>query len=111
MFELSFAEIIVILLVALIVVGPDEIPTVVRSVVKFIRSFKHWASGVKQQISDAIEIDELQDVADEVNQISGKKFILDDNGDYREVYDIKEFIEDKKRAEAVTSPAKEAEHG
>jgi|GEM_PF-1953200 len=111
MFDLSFAEIIVIAFVGLIVVGPNEIPSVVRAVVKAVRSLKHWLSGIKQQVADAIELDELQEVADEVKDATGKHFILDDEGNYREVYDIKSFIDEKKPAEVSDTLESEREHG
>ncbi len=111
MFDLSFAEIIVIILVGLMVVGPKEIPSVVRAVVKMFRTAKHWMSGMKQQISEAIELDELQGVANEVKE-SGKQFILDDEGNYREVYDIKSFIDEKMPADVnETLGTEERDHG
>ena len=111
MFDLSFAEIIVIALVGLIVVGPNEIPSVVRGVVKAVRSLKHWFSGIKQQVSEAIELDELQEMAEDVKDATGKHFILDDDGNYREVYDIKSFIDEKKPVEINDTLEAEREHG
>lgn len=51
-------ELVMILLVALIVVGPGKLPDVARSLGKAINQFQKATSGVKREIQDAIRFDE-----------------------------------------------------
>ena len=98
MFDFSFAELSVVLVVVLLVVGPDEIPVVVRNIVKFTRSIKHWLAGIKQEVMLAIDDDDsLSEISKDISSITGdlvddaknaQKYILDDNGNYSEVFDL-----------------------
>ncbi|MGE5391657.1 MAG: twin-arginine translocase TatA/TatE family subunit [Deltaproteobacteria bacterium] len=48
-------ELVLILAVALIVVGPGKLPEVARSMGKAAREFKKATSGVQQQFADALK--------------------------------------------------------
>ncbi|MGR6836577.1 Sec-independent protein translocase subunit TatA/TatB [Syntrophomonas erecta] len=50
-------ELILILLVALIVVGPGKLPEVAKSMGKALGEFKRATSGVKKDFEDAIRMD------------------------------------------------------
>jgi len=51
-------EIILILVVALIVVGPGKLPEVAKSMGKAAREFKKATTGVQKEFQDALKIDE-----------------------------------------------------
>jgi sec-independent protein translocase protein TatA len=51
-------ELVFILLIALIVVGPGKLPEVAKSLGKGLNEFKRATSGVKKEFEDAIKIDD-----------------------------------------------------
>lgn len=50
-------ELIVILLIALIVVGPGKLPEVARSLGKATRDFKKATTGIQKDINDVMKFD------------------------------------------------------
>jgi sec-independent protein translocase protein TatA len=56
--SLGFAEIIIILLVALIVFGPKKLPEVGRSLGKSVREFRRATSSLRSEIEDGFDDDE-----------------------------------------------------
>lgn len=63
MFDIGFWELVVIAVVTLLVVGPDEFPTVVRKVSTWINDVRKYVSAVKsdfdREINKAEELKEL----------------------------------------------------
>lgn len=51
-------ELVLILVIALIVVGPGKLPEVGKSVGKALTEFKKATTGVKNEFEDAIKFDE-----------------------------------------------------
>jgi Tat protein translocase TatB subunit len=62
---MGWFEIGVVLLVALIILGPEKLPAYARKASKFIRQFRKITSGVSKEISKAMDMDNLEDEADE----------------------------------------------
>lgn len=61
MFDIGFGELVLISVIALVVLGPERLPTAIRSVSKFIRTAKAMANNVKDELSQELKIQELQD--------------------------------------------------
>ncbi len=55
MFNIGPWELALILLVALIVVGPGKLPEVAKSIGKGINEFKKVTSGYKKELQDAMD--------------------------------------------------------
>jgi sec-independent protein translocase protein TatA len=55
--SLGPAEIIVILVLALIVLGPKRLPDAGRQVGRFVSEIRHWSSAVQTEIRDAIDLE------------------------------------------------------
>ncbi|SHG98820.1 sec-independent protein translocase protein TatA [Thermosyntropha lipolytica DSM 11003] len=66
-------ELVLILLIALIVVGPGKLPEVARSLGKAINQFQKATSGVKREIEEAIRLDDKPSSAADINVKPGAK--------------------------------------
>ena len=70
MFDIGFWELIIIGVVALVVVGPERFPGMIKKVGYWIGQFRRIASSVKSEIQ--VEVDkaeQLQNLLDEQKQI------------------------------------------
>ena len=88
MLDIGFPEFLLISFVLLIVVGPKDLPKVLRSITSFIRKIKSMASQFHSGIDDLANEAEISDLRKEVNKID-KKSLIDDN-----VSKIKELEKD-----------------
>jgi len=66
MFDVGFSELGVIGLVALIVIGPEQLPRVARTAGHLMGRLRRYVSDVKSDISREMEIADLQRLSDEV---------------------------------------------
>ncbi|TAF13347.1 MAG: hypothetical protein EAZ74_05935 [Alphaproteobacteria bacterium] len=85
MFELSFGEILVVVLVGLVVLGPEELPVVARSVRRMWRSLHQTTHDIQQQVMQIIDDPEMEEPLKPVSLIRG------DDGTYYEAYDVSEL--------------------
>jgi len=60
MFDIGFSEIVVIAVVALIVIGPERLPKVARTLGHMFGRLQRYVSEVKADISREMELDELR---------------------------------------------------
>ncbi|MEC5386711.1 Sec-independent protein translocase protein TatB [Uliginosibacterium sp. H3] len=66
MFDVGFSELGVIGLVALIVIGPEQLPRVARTAGHLMGRLRRYVSDVKSDISREMELADLQRLSDEV---------------------------------------------
>ncbi len=73
MFDVSFSELVVIGLVALIVIGPERLPKVARTAGILLGRLQRYVSDVKADINREIQLEELKkmqnSVAEQVRDI------------------------------------------
>ena len=60
MFDIGFSEIFVIALVALIVIGPERLPKVARTLGHLLGRMQRYVNDVKADISREMELEELR---------------------------------------------------
>src|SRR3954467_6745955 len=60
MFDVGFSEIVVIAVVALIVIGPERLPKVARTMGHLFGRMQRYVNDVKADINREIELDELR---------------------------------------------------
>jgi sec-independent protein translocase protein TatB len=68
MFDIGFSELLVIGVVALIVIGPERLPRVARTLGHLAGRLQRYVSDVKSDINREIELDELKNMRDSVQQ-------------------------------------------
>ena len=64
MFDIGFTELLVIGVVALIVIGPEKLPRVARTVGHLAGRLQRYVSDVKADINREIELEELRKMRD-----------------------------------------------
>ena len=60
MFDIGFSELLVIAIVALIVIGPERLPKVARTLGHLFGRMQRYVNDVKADIAREIELDELK---------------------------------------------------
>jgi len=64
MFDLGFSELMVIALVALVVIGPERLPRVARTLGHLAGRLQRYVADVKADIDREMELDELRRMRD-----------------------------------------------
>lgn len=68
MFDVGFSELMVIAVVALVVIGPERLPAVARTLGHLFGRLQRYVNDVKADISREIELDELKKFKNEFEQ-------------------------------------------
>lgn len=68
MFDIGFSELMVIGLVALIVIGPERLPRVARTLGHLAGRLQRYVNDVKADINREVELEELRKMRDTVQQ-------------------------------------------
>jgi sec-independent protein translocase protein TatB len=68
MFDIGFSELLVIGVVALIVIGPEKLPRMARTVGHLAGRLQRYVADVKADINREIELDELRKMRDSMEQ-------------------------------------------
>ncbi len=95
MFGMSFAEILVIAIIAILFLGPDKLPDAMVKIAKFFRSFKRSINDAKDTIEQEIHLSELQDGAIKYKK-QLKESVHDVKKDINIVDDLKEDVKPDK---------------
>jgi sec-independent protein translocase protein TatB len=112
MFELSFSEILVIALVAIIFVGPKELPTVIRALSGVWRAASRLWGEMRGALNDAVEQSGLKEQFTETRKEIEQEanYIIDQNGNRQRVYNLSdiypEFAVEEQKKELL--PASDA---
>lgn len=88
MLDIGFPEFLLISFVLLIVVGPRDLPKVLRSVSSFIKKIKSMASQFHSGIDDLANEAEISDLRNQVKKLDDRS-IMDS-----EIQDLKNFEDD-----------------
>jgi sec-independent protein translocase protein TatB len=67
-FDIGFSELMVIGLVALIVIGPERLPRVARTIGHLAGRLQRYVADVKADINREVELDELRKMKDSVQE-------------------------------------------
>ncbi len=88
MFDIGFWELGVIMIVALVVIGPDKLPGIARSAGKWVGKARYFISNVKQDVQKELRAEELKQAIerdaglDELKQIMNTdQFTLEEEDD------------------------------
>jgi sec-independent protein translocase protein TatB len=62
MFDIGFSELVVVALVALIVIGPERLPRVARTVGALLGRAQRYVNDVKSDIQREVDLDEFKNI-------------------------------------------------
>ena len=94
MFDIGWTEITVILIIVIIVIGPKELPGVLRTVGIWVGKVKAMTSDFRNQVDEMIEDSELKEVKRQVESVSSfdprakLENEIDPNGDLKDAFDF-----------------------
>jgi sec-independent protein translocase protein TatB len=71
-FDVSFSELMVIAFVALIVIGPEKLPKVARTLGALVGRMQRYLAEVKEEVNREARFEELQQLQNEIKQSSHK---------------------------------------
>lgn len=60
MFDIGFSELLIVAVVALLVLGPEKLPTAVRALGLWVGKFRRTVSSIQSEISEELRLDELR---------------------------------------------------
>jgi sec-independent protein translocase protein TatB len=109
MLDISWGELLLIGAVALIVIGPKELPTVLRTVGQWMTKLRRMANEFQGQFQEAMREAEIADLKKEVDGMTEKAKSyanFDPLGDVRK--DIENSFADKPATAALDMPAEAA---
>lgn len=72
MFDVAFSELIVIAVVALIVIGPEKLPKVARTLGALTGRMQRYMAQVKEEINREVRFQELQQLQQEIQETAAK---------------------------------------
>jgi sec-independent protein translocase protein TatB len=71
MFDLAWSEIALIAVVAIIVIGPKDLPEAVRGVARGVQKLRRMAGEFQGQVDEVVREANLQEVRDQIRDIRG----------------------------------------
>ena len=72
MFDIGFSELLVIGIVALVVIGPEKLPRLARTLGHLAGKLQRYVSDVKADINREIELDDLKKMRDSMQQAASE---------------------------------------
>lgn len=70
MFDIGFSELLLVMVIGLVVLGPERLPVAVKTVVGWIRALRSLASTVQNELVQEMKLQELQESLKKVEQAS-----------------------------------------
>lgn len=68
MFDIGFSELIVIAVVALVIIGPEKLPKVARTLGHLLGRAQRYVNDVKSDINREMQLDELKKLQSQVTE-------------------------------------------
>lgn len=70
MFDISFTELLIIAVVALVVLGPERLPKVARTMGHLLGRAQRYMGDVKRDIQKEMELEDIKDLKEEMHKAS-----------------------------------------
>ena len=87
MFDISFGQLLLVLIIGLVVLGPERLPIAIKKVARLIKVLRRMSATVQLELNKELKLQELQDSLKKAEQ-SGLKTLTPE---------LQESIDDLKR--------------
>lgn len=77
MFDIGFSELVLLMLVGLVVLGPKRLPVAIRTVMGWVKTIRGLAANVQNELKQELKLQELQDSIKKAEQINLKQLSPD----------------------------------
>lgn len=67
MFDIGWSEMLLVAVVAILVIGPDELPAIMRTLGRIVRRLQYVRYAFSQQFEDFMKENDLDDIRKQVN--------------------------------------------
>lgn len=94
MMDFGWSELVVIIAVAVLVIGPDELPAVMQTLGRIVRRFQYIKYALSQQFEDMMHDADLDDLRRSVNFEARKHEDAIEKGDFDESGADEEYMKD-----------------
>ena len=61
MFDIGFSELVLVLIVGLVVLGPQRLPIAIRTVMGWVRTIRGLAANVQNELAQELKLQELKE--------------------------------------------------
>ena len=94
MLDFSLAELLLVIVVAVIFIGPKDVPVIVRAIAKLLRQMKVLSAEIKKTFDTLAEESGIEPATGEA--MPKIHLIKGDDGNFYESYDVMELSANKK---------------
>jgi sec-independent protein translocase protein TatB len=95
MFDFSFAEMLIVGIVALLVIGPERLPKVARKAGTYVARMRRFVSNVRSDVEREFRTDELQRMLKEQqNELNSLKEVVNETRNEADLNSIKQSVEE-----------------
>ena len=77
MFDVGFSELVLLMLVGLVVLGPKRLPVAIRTVMGWVKTIRGLAANVQNELKQELKLQELQDSIKKAEQLNLKQLSPD----------------------------------
>ena len=77
MFDIGFSELVLLMLVGLVVLGPKRLPVAIRTVIGWVKTIRGLAANVQNELKQELKLQELQDSIKKAEQLNLKQLSPD----------------------------------
>lgn len=106
MFDISWSEMLLIVGVAVVVIGPQDLPRAMCTAGKFVRKIKMFTGDIQKSLDRIIHEEELNDITRDANRAGGDNLQFEIDRQYRAEQDR---IEQARKAAVIAAAAELAE--
>ena len=77
MFDIGFSELVLLMFVGLVVLGPKRLPVAIRTVMSWVKTIRGLAANVQNELKQELKLQELQDSIKKAEQLNLKQLSPD----------------------------------
>lgn len=105
MFDIAFSELVVIAIVALIVIGPEKLPKVARTLGALAGRMQRYMAQIKEEVNRESRFEELQKLQEEIKAAASAAETNSQSKADAVVQDLEQSVSNKNLDADVSKPS------